>query len=50
MIEERMKRQVQETFETTLSGLQDDPWLAQRVLHAADGKGEVKMKRRFLRV
>lgn len=47
MNEERTRMQIQQLFETTLSGLQEDPWLAQRVLHAADGKGKLKMKKKL---
>lgn len=35
---------VQNAFDTTLSGLQDDPWLAQRVIAEARGEKKVKKK------
>lgn len=41
---ERHER-IQDALNTTLSGLQDDPWLAQRVI--AEMKGEKKMKRKI---
>lgn len=36
--------QIQNALNTTLSGLQDDPWLAQKVI--AEAKGEKKVKRK----
>ena len=34
MCEELNRKEFHEAIDTTLSGLQADPWLAQRVLHA----------------
>ncbi len=39
MEDRRDKQIVQEVFESSLSGIQDDPWMAQRVLNAANPKG-----------
>lgn len=36
---------IQNALNTTLSGLRDDPWLAQRVI--AEAKGEIKVKRKI---
>lgn len=36
---------IQVALDTTLSGLQDDPWLARKVLD--DAKGEVKVKKKI---
>ena len=44
MTDHKDKQLVQHVFDVSLSGIQDDPWMAQRVLTAAHGKGEVKMK------
>lgn len=38
------KRQIQSALNTTLSGLRDDPWLAQRVIAEAKGAKKVKKK------
>ena len=32
MTERREKRRVQQAFDATLTGLMEDPWLAQRVM------------------
>ena len=47
MTDHKDKQLVQHVFDVSLSGIQDDPWMAQRVLTAAHGKGEVKMKRKL---
>ena len=47
MDERREKQMIQQAFETSLSGLQDDPWLAQRVLSEAKKEGEVVMKKKI---
>lgn len=47
MADRRDKRVVQHVFETSLSGLKEDPFLAQRVLNAAHGKGEVIVKKKL---
>lgn len=45
-MDERKERQrLKSAFDTTLSGIQGDPWLAQRVL--AEAKGEVKVKKKL---
>ena len=36
---------IQVALDTTLSGLQDDPWLTRKVLD--DAKGEVKVKKKI---
>lgn len=41
----KMKAIIQQVFQTSLSGIQGDPWLAQRVLNAAHEKGEKEMKK-----
>ncbi|MBQ7182511.1 MAG: DUF4179 domain-containing protein [Clostridia bacterium] len=38
------QKKVQKAMNTTLSGLQEDPWLTQRVLANAKGEGPVKRK------
>ena len=50
MEERRDKHIIQQVFDTSLSGIQDDPWLAQRVLstaHGAQGQGGKVMKRKL---
>ena len=47
MADRRDKQVVQRVFETSLSGLQKDPYLAQRVLNIAHGKGERIVKKNF---
>lgn len=49
MEDRREKQIVQRVFETTLSGLGDDPCLAQRVLNIAHGKEGKEMKKHFVR-
>ncbi len=45
-MDERKERQrLKSAFDTTLSGIQGDPWLAQRVL--AEAKGDVKVKKKL---
>ncbi len=45
-MDERKERQrLKSAIDTTLSGIQGDPWLAQRVL--ADAKGDVKVKKKI---
>lgn len=44
MDKRKNRNQIQNALNTTLSGLQDDPWLAQRVI--AEAKGERKVKRK----
>ena len=45
-MDERKERQrLKSAFDTTLSGIQGDPWLAQRVL--AEAKGEVEVKKKL---
>ena len=39
------QKKVQKAMESTLSGLQEDPWLTQRVL--ANAKGEEPVKRKI---
>ncbi|MBE5784045.1 MAG: DUF4179 domain-containing protein [Clostridiales bacterium] len=43
MIEQREKERIKKAYETSLSGLQEDPWLAQRVLN--EGKEKKRMKK-----
>ncbi|MEG1967359.1 MAG: hypothetical protein RR142_06755 [Clostridia bacterium] len=38
------RKQFQHAFDTTLSGMKSDPWLAQRILHNAKGEPKVKRK------
>ena len=38
MADRRDKKIVQQVFETSLSGLREDPFLAQRVINVAHGK------------
>lgn len=45
MDEHKQKEQVRHSVDARLSGLQGDPWLAQRVL--ANAKGEVKVKKKI---
>ncbi len=47
MDERREKQMIQQAFETSLSGLKDDPWLAQRVLSEAKKEGEVVVKKKL---
>lgn len=49
MDERREKKRIQQAFETSLSGLQDDPWLAQRVMALAQepGKEQVTVKKKL---
>lgn len=49
MDKRREKQMIQQAFETSLSGLRDDPWLAQRVMAQAkeSGKAQVKGKRKL---
>lgn len=45
MDKRRNRDQIQNALNTTLSGLKDDPWLAQCVI--AEAKGEVKVKKKI---
>lgn len=47
MEERREKQIIQQAFESSLSGLQEDVYLAQRVLIAARQKGEEKVKKKL---
>lgn len=49
MDERREKQMIQQAFETSLSGLREDPWLAQRVLAMAQApeKEPVKVKKKI---
>ncbi len=50
MEERRDKHIIQQVFDTSLSGIQDDPWLAQRVLsmaHGAQGQGGKIVKKKI---
>ena len=47
MDDRQMKKILQRVFETSLSGLRDDPRLAERVLLAAHGKGKEKVKKKL---
>lgn len=47
MADRREKQAVQRVFKTSLSGLREDPFLAQRVLNAARGKGETMVKKKI---
>ena len=42
--ESRQVDQIQNAFNTTLSGLQDDPWLAQHIINSAAEKNKTKKK------
>ena len=43
MTEQEMRRRMHQAMDARLSGLQEDPWLAQRVMNQP--KGEKKVKR-----
>ena len=43
MTEQEMRRRMNQAMDTRLSGVQEDPWLAQRVMNQP--KGEKKVKR-----
>lgn len=47
MADRRDKEIVQQIFETSLSGLREDPFLAQRVINVAHGKGEIVVKKKI---
>lgn len=47
MDERREKQMIQQAFETSLSGLRDDPWLAQRVMAQAKESGKAQVKRKL---
>lgn len=47
MSEQRERLQFQQSIDRTLSGLQDDPWLAEKVLSRAKQKGEYVVKRKL---
>ena len=47
MVDRRDKQVVQRVFETSLSGLREDPYLAQRVISIAHGKGDIVMKKKL---
>ena len=47
MADRRDKKIVQQVFETSLSGLREDPFLAQRVINVAHGKGEIVVKKKL---
>ena len=47
MDDRREKEVVRQAFATTLSGLEEDPFLARRVMHAAQGKEGTPMLNRF---
>ena len=47
MDDRQMKKTLQRVLETSLSGLREDPRLAERVLFAAHGKGKEKMKKKL---
>lgn len=47
MADRRDKQVVQRVFETSLSGLREDPYLAQRVINIAHGKGDIVMKKKL---
>lgn len=47
MADRRDKEIVQQIFETSLSGLREDPFLAQRVINVAHGKGEIVVKKKL---
>lgn len=47
-MEDRKDKQIiQQVFDSSLFGIQDDPWMARRVLNAAHGKGEKKVKKKL---
>ena len=45
MNDNRMKRQIQHSINTRLSGLQPDPWLAQRLLAGEEKNMDIKSLR-----
>ncbi len=47
MADRRDKEIVQQIFETSLSSLREDPFLAQRVINVAHGKGEIVVKKKL---
>jgi len=47
MEDRRDKQIIQSVFETSLSGLREDPYLAQRVINIAHEKGEVIVKKKL---
>ena len=47
MEDNRNKQIIQQVFETSLSGMKEDPWLAQRVLNAAHGEGKKTVKKKI---
>ena len=47
MDEQKFREQLHHAAETRLSGLQGDPWLAQRVM--AQAKGEARVKKKAIR-
>ncbi|MBR6753619.1 MAG: hypothetical protein IKM05_06275 [Clostridia bacterium] len=47
MEDNRNKQIIQQVFETSLSGMKEDSWLAQRVLNKAHGEGEKRVKKKW---
>ena len=47
MEDTRNKQIIQQVFETSLSGMKEDSWLAQRVLNKAHGEGEKRVKKKW---
>ena len=47
MSEQKEKQRVQKAFAASLSGIQEDPWMAQRVLNKAHGEGKKTVKKKI---
>lgn len=47
MEEHKEKQMIQQAFDNALSGIQEDPWMAQRVLNLAHKKGEIPVKKKL---
>lgn len=47
MEDQKNRQAVQRALDTALSGMQEDPWMAQRVLKLAHDKGEIVVKKRL---
>lgn len=46
MNEQKEKERIQKVFGISLSGIEEDPWMAQRVLNAAHGEGRKTVKKK----
>lgn len=47
MEDRKDKQKIQQIFDSALSGIQDDPWMAQRILNLAHREGETVVKKKL---